>query len=118
MTTLSISICHGLSLKATFLQKCCADKSPSKDDISRLTYCVATIQEVQRVSRVAPSTIIHTTLKDVEVNDYMIPKDTMIIANLSKFMMDPGVFAEPEKLIPERFINDDGKKISLKVCHD
>ena len=91
------------------------DKLPSKDDISKLTYCVATIQEVQRISRVAPTTIVHTTVKDVEVNDYMIPKDTMIIANLSKFMMDPAVFEEPEKFQPERFINVDGNTLSIKV---
>ena len=46
----------------------------------------------------------------------MLPKDTIIVGNLTKFMMDPGVFPEPNKLIPERFIQDDGKKISIKVC--
>ena len=45
----------------------------------------------------------------------MIPKDTMIIANLSKFMMDPAVFDEPEKFRPERFINVDGNTLSIKV---
>ena len=89
---------------------------PSKDDVSRLIYCVATIQEIQRISCVAPATVLHSTMKDVTIKDYMLPKDTIIVGNLTKFMMDPGVFPEPNKLIPERFIQDDGKKISIKVC--
>ena len=78
-------------------------------------YCVATIQEVQRISCVAPATLIHATTKDVEVKGYKIPNDTMMIANITKFMMDPDVFPEPGKLIPERFIDKDEEKLQLKV---
>ena len=91
------------------------DRLPTKDDISSLIYCTATIQEVQRVSCVAPATLIHATTKDVEVKEYRIPKDTMMIANITKFMMDPDVFPEPDKLIPERFIENHGDKLQLKV---
>ena len=88
---------------------------PTKDDISRLIYCTATIQEVQRVSCVAPASLIHSTSKDVEVKGYKIPEETMMVANISKFMMDPDVFSKPDKLIPERFIDSDGDKLQLKV---
>ena len=88
---------------------------PTKDDISRLIYCAATIQEVQRVSCVAPASLIHSTSKDVEVKGYKIPEETMIVANISKFMMDPDVFPKPDKLIPERFIDSDGDTLQLKV---
>ena len=94
-------------------------KAPTKDDISKLVYCVATIQEIQRVSCVAPATLLHTTTRDVEVNGYKIPKSTLMIANLTKFMKDPDVFPDPEKLMPERFlqeeIDDNGVNIKLKV---
>ena len=84
-----------------------------------MIYCVATIQEVQRLSCVAPATLLHTTTKDVEVKGYKIKKGTRMIANLTKFMMDPIIFPEPECLIPERFIqeeeNDFEKEIKLKV---
>lgn len=96
-----------------------AAKLPTKDDVSQLVYCVATIQEIQRVSCVAPATLLHTTMRDVEVNGYKIPKSTVMIANLTKFMKDPDVFPEPEKLIPERFlqeeIDDNGVNLKLKV---
>ena len=42
-----------------------------------------------------------------------------MIANLTKFMMDPSIFPEPECLIPERFIQEEEddfeKEIKLKV---
>ena len=80
-----------------------------------MVYCVATIQEIQRVSCVAPSTLIHSPTHDVEVKGFKIPKDTMIAANLAKFMMDPEVFSEPKKLLPDRFIEHEGNKSKLKV---
>ena len=83
--------------------------------MSTLIYCVATIQEVQRVSCVAPASLFHSTTKDVVVKGYKIPEKTLMVANISKFMMDPDVFPKPYELIPERFIESDGKKLQLKV---
>ena len=80
---------------------------------------MATIQEIQRVSCVGPGTIIHTTTKDVEVQGYKLKKGTRMMANLTKFMMDPNIFPQPECLIPERFIQKEkdefGLHIKLKV---
>ena len=82
-----------------------------------MVYCVATIQEVQRLSCVAPATLLHTTMKDVSVNGYNIPKGTRMIANLTKFMNDPDVFPNPEELRPERFIEDaiEENGISMRI---
>ena len=101
--------------KSYHTHKPITDRLPTKDDISSLIYCAATIQEVQRVSCVAPASLFHSTTKDVEVKGYQIPEETMMVANISKFMMDPDVFPKPDELIPERFIESDGDKIQLKV---
>ena len=95
------------------------DSLPTKDDYGKLLYCVATIQEIQRLSCVAPATLLHTTTKDVDVKGYKIKKGTRIIANLTKFMMDPSIFSKPQCFIPERFIQEEEddleNEIKLKV---
>ena len=73
--------------------------------MSQLVYCNATIQEIQRISCVAPATLIHTTTRDVEVKGYSIEKGTRFFANLTKFMKDPKFFPNPETFMPERFID-------------
>ena len=91
------------------------DSLPTKDDYGKLIYCVATIQEVQRLSCVSPATLLHTTTEDVEVKGYKIKKGTRMIANLTKFMMDPNIFPEPECLIPERFIEEEKDDLEIDI---
>ena len=88
--------------------------------MSQLVFCNATIQEIQRVSCVAPMTLLHAATRDVEVNGYSIKKGTRIAANLTKFMNDPKSFPNPETLMPERFIDysygdDANSMLKLKV---
>ena len=82
-------------------------------------YCVATIQEIQRISRVAPGSLFHASSKDVVVEGYNLKKGQIFLANLTKFMTDPNVFPEPNKFIPERFLQEedlsDGGLRKLKV---
>ena len=72
-----------------------------------MTYCVATIKEIQRISRVASGSLFHAVSKDVVVEGYTLKKGQLLLGNLSKFMTDPDVFPEPEKFKPERFIQED-----------
>ena len=82
-------------------------------------YCVATIQEIQRLACVAPGTLMHTNINDVEIEGYQLKKGHIFTANLTKFMKDPEVFPEPKKFMPERFILnnevDGGSQRKLKV---
>ena len=93
------------------------DKLPSKDDSSQLIYCMATIQEIQRLSCVAPDRLIHSTTRDVEVEGYKLRKGQPFVANLTKFMLDSDVFEDPTHFKQERFIENYGDR-ALKVNHD
>ena len=94
-----------------------SDKLPSKDDSSQLIYCMATIQEIQRLSCVAPASLIHSTTRNVEVEGYKLRKGQPFVANLTKFMHDSNVFEDPKNFKPYRFIENDGD-LALKVNHD
>jgi len=70
----------------------------------KLPFCQAVIQEVQRLSCVAPQTIPHRVTKDVTLEGYNIPRDSFALANLTGFMQDPDVWEEPHEFRPERFL--------------
>lgn len=70
----------------------------------QLPYCQAVIQEVQRLSCVAPQTIPHRVTKEQTLEGYTVPKDSHAIANLTKFMKDPEYWENPNEFRPERFL--------------
>ena len=84
-------------------------RSPSIEDAKDLPYVMATLLEIQRLAKVAPGSLPHILMKDTVVNDYHFPRNTMFIANITKFHMDPEVFPSPEIFQPERFIDENGK---------
>ncbi len=81
-------------------------KWPTKDDMDKLPYVMATIMEIQRCSCVVPASLIHVNTVDLEVNGYTIPKNTEWCCNLRLFLSDPNAFPEPEKFNPERFLKN------------
>ena len=84
-------------------------RSPSIEDAKDLPYVMATLLEIQRLAKVAPGSLPHILMKDTVVNNYRFSKNTMFIANLTKFHMDPEVFPSPQTFQPERFIDENGK---------
>ncbi len=83
-------------------------------DRSQLPYAEAVIHEVLRVVSVFPLTVQHcATGEGAEIAGYQIPKKSHVVGNLYAAMHDPNLFNEPDKFLPERFLDEDGNFKSL-----
>ena len=81
-----------------------------KNKPSQCDYLLAVIEEVFRFRPVAES-LLHVAEEDVSVDGYVIPKGTIIMANLTALHFDPVAFVEPETFNPDRFICDGRFKV-------
>ncbi|KAI9274021.1 cytochrome P450 [Helicostylum pulchrum] len=79
---------------------------PSFHDRSQLPYCISTVKECMRFRPTTSLGLPHTTRRDILVDDYMIPKGSVIIPSMESMHMRSDVYAEPERFMPERFINN------------
>ncbi|KAF1758767.1 hypothetical protein GCK72_015227 [Caenorhabditis remanei] len=92
-----------------------SDRIITTTDRPNLNYINATINETQRLANLLPMNLPHATSADVVIAGYSIPKDTVIIPQISSVMYDPEIFPEPYEFRPERFLESDG---SLKKVEE
>ena len=103
------------------------DRLPEFSDRAVLPYVNAVIQEVKRWHSVTPTGISHRSMAEDEWNGYRIPAGTVIVPNqwcaspslysvrfdVTRFSLsllramsrDPTVYPDPDKFIPERFLD-------------
>lgn len=86
-------------------------RSPKLEDRNHLPYVEAVLSEIQRISNVAPLGIAHRTTESVQFQEYVIPKDTVMLVSLYSLNMDRNYWHDPEVFRPERFLNDNGEYI-------
>ena len=82
---------------------------------SSLPYFIATIYEILRMSTVAPLALPRSTMEDVQLRSFIIPKDTVILPNLWRINHDPVQWKQPNELNPEHFLDDDGNVDAASV---
>ncbi|XP_076767828.1 cytochrome P450 2D10-like isoform X3 [Arvicanthis niloticus] len=83
-------------------------RHPEMADQARMPYTNAVIHEVQRFADIAPLNFPRITSRDIEVQDFLIPKGTLLIPNLSSVLKDETVWEKPLHFHPEHFLDAQG----------
>ena len=78
-------------------------------DLPRLPYTQATLIEIQRVARVAPSSLPHKTTAPTKVGEFSFPPNSIFMANLSFITHDPSNIEDPFAFKPDRWIDEAGR---------
>ncbi|KAL3831174.1 hypothetical protein ACJIZ3_019976 [Penstemon smallii] len=82
-----------------------------ESDISKLSYLQAVIKEVLRLHPPAPLLVPRKSEVDVEINGYIIPKNSQIFVNVWAIGRDSSIWPNPNTFEPERFLDS---KIDFK----
>lgn len=94
------------------IKVCGNDRYPTIADRGQLHYLHATIQEVLRISNLAPFGFPRATLNDTELSGMKIPKGTQVIFNFYAIHNDEDYWDKPEEFNPNRFLNEEGKYVT------
>ncbi|KAI1172680.1 cytochrome P450 [Nemania sp. FL0916] len=81
-----------------------SDRLPATTDRERLPYIDAIVKETLRWHPIAPMGIPHQNTEDDVYEGYLIPKGSMLFANIWHFTHDPERYHDPFEFKPERFL--------------
>ncbi|KAL4935891.1 cytochrome P450 [Aspergillus oleicola] len=82
------------------------DRLPTMDDQNNLPLLQAFINELMRWRGTPPLSMPYQGQEDVEYNGYCIPSNALVIANQWSLNMDPEIYPEPERFLPQRWIDN------------
>uniref|UniRef100_A0A1I8BAA3 Cytochrome P450 n=1 Tax=Meloidogyne hapla TaxID=6305 RepID=A0A1I8BAA3_MELHA len=77
-------------------------------DLNNMPYLRAFVDELQRVINLLPWNVPHSVSKEVQLGEWIIPKDTIVMVQLGAVHLDPSLFPQPEVFRPERFLDPEG----------
>nr|XP_027084833.1 LOW QUALITY PROTEIN: geraniol 8-hydroxylase-like [Coffea arabica] len=85
-----------------------------ESDISRLPYLQAVIKETFRLHPAGPLLVPRKANDDVEINGYIVPKNTQVLVNVWASGRDPTTWSDPKIFEPKRFL---GSEIDVRGQH-
>lgn len=83
------------------------DRLVDEPDLAVLPYLQNVVFETSRLFPVSPLLIPRSTVKDIKIGGYDVPKDTIVVVNAWAIQRDPKIWDEPEIFKPERFSNNE-----------
>ena len=81
-----------------------SNKLIQEKDIAQLPYLQAITKETLRLYPPAPFLVPHEAIHDVEVQDFVVPKNAQILCNVWAMGRDPNIWSDAETFMPERFL--------------
>ncbi|KAL4266770.1 cytochrome P450 family protein [Pleurotus pulmonarius] len=79
---------------------------PTFEDLPHLPYVHAIMLEILRWQSILPLGIAHRLTVDDEYNGYLIPKGSIVFANIWAILQDEAQYRDPDTFNPERFLKD------------
>lgn len=83
------------------------DRVPCEKDRKQMPFTEAVLLESMRCHCAGPILLPRATTQDVVFRNYFIPKDTFVLVNMWSAMKDDQQWIEPDRFIPERFLDKD-----------
>ncbi|KAG9119316.1 hypothetical protein FRC07_005710 [Ceratobasidium sp. 392] len=83
------------------------NRLPNLDDIEHMPYYTAVLQEAIRTFPSVPLGIPHCASEDIQLRGYVIPKGTVLCANIWGMLHDPERYESPFDFNPDRFLKSD-----------
>jgi len=91
------------------------DRLPEFTDKQNLPYIDSVFKEVLRWNMMTPLAIPHRLSEDFQYKGYHLPKGATVMPNSWAITMDPLIFPEPEKFIPERFMPSSDPNAAIPI---
>ncbi|GJF00668.1 cytochrome P450 [Phanerochaete sordida] len=85
-----------------------SDRPPEIADKSTLPYITAVMYECLRWRPPLPLSLPHRSTADDEYKGFHIPAGSIVIGNAWAILHDPARYPDPEKFLPERFLDAHG----------
>ncbi|OMP03718.1 Cytochrome P450 [Corchorus capsularis] len=79
-------------------------KEINEDDLPKIPYTKAVILEALRRNPPTHFLIPHAVTKDVKLNGYLVPKNSIVTFMVAEIGRDPKVWGNPMEFRPERFL--------------